>query len=167
MILNRITQADGKPGKGAMPPLMPLDEYRALLARKMDHLTEYKEMSEAIKDALMHNGGKILMDRIRKRQKLIHCINRLDDDIRDLRIRYQPTHGCDPKADRDIAEMIKDMEQTLDRISALDAACIDLAASEKRMLKNNILGYHQKRIGTKEYRTGSIGPARFVDTRIR
>ena len=62
---------------------------------------------------------------------------------------------------------IKDIEQALYGIATLDAACIDLAASEKKMLKNSILGYHQKRIGTKEYRTGNVGPARFVDTRIR
>ena len=84
MILNKTTQANGKPEKGAVPPPVALDEYRALLARKMDHLTEYKDMSGAIKDALTQKGEKILMDRIRKRQKLIHCINRLDDDIRNF-----------------------------------------------------------------------------------
>ncbi len=165
--MNKNAKPDGKSVKGPAPPAKPIDEYRALLARKICHLSEYRDVSGAIKDALRQKSGKILMDRMRKRQKLIHFINRLDDDIRDLYIRYQPMQGFDPTADHDIAEMIRDMAQALDGIAALDAVCIDAAVSEKEMLKNRILDYYQKRNGTKEYRTGSVGPARFVDTRIR
>lgn len=144
-----------------------LDQYRDLLEQKIRLVTDYKDATREIKDTLNQNNSAMLRGGIQKRQQLIKRIDGVDDRIRALNIRYSHTHGDSGKLDHIIAAQIKNIEQMLGSIAAMDGNCVCLAESERDNMKRTILHDQQKRKGTKGYRPSGAGRAKFVDTRIR
>jgi hypothetical protein len=143
------------------------EKYCRLLDEKIHLLSDYWNATQDVKESLVRKNGKALNKDILYRKRLIKQIDRLDNTIRSVNSGKNVKCDYDGKLNDGITVREEKVENLLNRISAMDAVCMNDMELVKDKIKKEIIGFRQKRNRATGYRSKGPLAAKFIDTRIR
>ena len=139
-----------------------------LIKDKKELFDNYRLTTLKLKEALHNKKLAEVHSCIADRQQMVKRINRIDQM---LETRTKEVLGDKEVTSHHMNEdtniLFKEMAQVINEISVIENDCMNLAVTERDLLKHELLGYQQSKRGTKGYQSGNVAPAKFIDTMIR
>ena len=146
----------------------PSINYMELVKDKKDLFEGYRITTLQLKEALAKKSLRDAQSCIAKRRQISKQINRIDTILENKTIEGNKDRDViNANRDNENGGLFKDMEQIINEISTLENDCINLATTERDLLKKELLGYQHGKRGTKGYRSSNAAPAKFIDTMVR
>jgi hypothetical protein len=139
-----------------------------LIKDKKELFDSYRLTTLQLKEALHNKKLTDVQSCIANRQQMVKRINRIDQMLRTMAAEVpNDKEVTSHHLNEDTGILFEEMGQLINEISMLENDCKNLAATERDLLKHELLGYQQSKRGTKGYRSGNVAPAKFIDTMIR
>lgn len=142
------------------------DEYCKQLDEKLALLEQFKEETVNVKRFLDDGEVDGIGLHLKKRQRVVDRISRLDKDMNRLKERAHVSAESDSaKTGRRIKSYYESIKDALEKIAAVDQECRSKAIEFHDGLKRNILQMKQGVAATKGYGAPRCKDPKFLDVR--